>query len=752
MEILIFIGIVFSVVWLFSRVSKGKSRQSDEKIDEYSHLLDDGDDIVISVRTSYYGDEDEGDSSVRPEKVWIPWGESSTVSGYNLQDGLLYVGKGLKGVNGWGLESALINPKLKVNKKNPDITGSTMTYWPSYSQITPEARAAYLEWLASGRSDSETYIGYVFLYFYGLERRALADSKLSPIPMNEITAIRDEATRLLNIYGENNSFSGYALGFINYINAIHFPDDNIYVPVETNRHLGGIPFDHKYKIAKNAVGGKVISATAALAHIDYDPAYYFRTPANRCRTEFKELFSVRYKEAFGEGCKVKPNKKRLKVSYHPASSSLGGRYTHKFAELPDTTALKQPWQKIRDLADSCTDELDAHSRFLGRYPDKKNGAEAFALLPAELFESHLDGKLLELSHALKLQFYSQDHISIPFKDFMVKFPYLTITKFNKREAVSLAQFLEKLGIGIEPDVRFFGKTPKDGNQIVLYKLPLSFESSPSDQYAHAALMIELAAMVAAADGIVTKEEEEHLEAHLEKQLHLSESERARLKAKLNLHLLDGGQTRIAKKHIEALDTSQREFIGSFMAGIAQADNHIDPKEVKTLEKLYKSLGLDVQTLYSTLHGVASEPITVISEGSKEGFPIPAPSEVKVPGVELDKDTIAAKLRESAAVSTMLSTIFSEEDEYEKKAHESKEKESLSIEGLDSDASALLHRILEQQSWERVDLEVIATELDVMLDGAIDSINDVCIEAHGEPLIEGEDSLEVNDYVAKELKQ
>ena len=40
-----------------------------------------------------------------------------------------------------------------------------MGYWPSYSSISPEARAAYLGWLSTGKSDPQADIGYVFLYF-----------------------------------------------------------------------------------------------------------------------------------------------------------------------------------------------------------------------------------------------------------------------------------------------------------------------------------------------------------------------------------------------------------------------------------------------------------------------------------------------------------------------------------------------------------------------------------------------------------
>ncbi|MCK7473355.1 MAG: TerB N-terminal domain-containing protein [Rhodopseudomonas palustris] len=33
----------------------------------------------------------------------------------------------------------------------PDVSGSSMPYWPSYADIQPRARRAFIDWMASGR-------------------------------------------------------------------------------------------------------------------------------------------------------------------------------------------------------------------------------------------------------------------------------------------------------------------------------------------------------------------------------------------------------------------------------------------------------------------------------------------------------------------------------------------------------------------------------------------------------------------------
>ena len=79
-----------------------------------------------------------------------------------------------------------------------------LPYYPSFSQISPEGRASYLNWLSSDRTDPNVDIGYVFLYFYGLEFRAVFEDK-------NHQEIYKELIRLRNIYSsKNHSFNTYA--------------------------------------------------------------------------------------------------------------------------------------------------------------------------------------------------------------------------------------------------------------------------------------------------------------------------------------------------------------------------------------------------------------------------------------------------------------------------------------------------------------------------------------------------------------
>jgi len=98
--------------------------------------------------------------------------------------------------------ASLIDATLPVAAPNqPHV--DDLPYWPSYYESFPEQRSRYLDWLVGGRCDPNIELGYVFIYFYGLERRVLVDEL-------DHLAIIEEIVRLCNIYSHSNSFRSYS--------------------------------------------------------------------------------------------------------------------------------------------------------------------------------------------------------------------------------------------------------------------------------------------------------------------------------------------------------------------------------------------------------------------------------------------------------------------------------------------------------------------------------------------------------------
>ena len=688
-----------------------------------------------------------------PDSVWIPQGRTIEFQGYTVPGGLIYFGTGLSNLRGNGPEPALIDPAYKIEKNNPDKDGQNMNYWSSYDQSHPASRAAFLEWLSTGRKEPNANIGYVFMYFYGLERRALSDVKTSNTAKAEIDTILAEAKRLLAIYGDNRSFRGYCSSFIDLIQTSGATERLYKSPPSYTLPCYEIPSSIKVALGQLAADGMLLPPQWALAWVLTDPMTPRRTPMHRCREEFSKLFCLKYAEKYGEGSKLKLNKTKLKSSYRPASPTFNGAIGIPLDGIFDVTVLKEPINTLRIIADWCSNELDTYSRYLGRKNSDKNSIEATVLLPQVLLDMHDGKEYRTLSVWLQEQAFTELPVKVSFSQLLHHAPSIVRDSFGKREAITIAQIFSKLGVGMEPDPRFGSFIPKTDQDVILFKLSGTAPNSPSSVYASATVVLHLASAVACANGTIDPSEERLLQEHLETWLHLTSDEKARLRAHTQWLLSSFPGMNGVKKRIEVLKREQRESLGRFLVGVAQADGYIDPLEIKILTKIYEMLGLDSNSLYSHAHSAAIEPVTVqVPDFSRpRGYAIPAPPPKTSEGISLDMGSIQAKLAETVAVSAILHNIFTEDEPtIPHDAPSEPASSDTAIAGLDPESFAFMQALASKLMWARLELEQLASEHNLMLDGTLDSINDASFDHFGGPFFEGEDPIEIDAEFAKEL--
>ena len=253
--------------------------------------------------------------------AWIPGGHCVNVGGVSLPGGLLYVGTVLKTPHG-DSDPCLIDPSKKVSSKGNFIERQT-NYWPSYSEISASARRAYLNWLSEGRNHPDADIGYVFLFFYGLERRAVIDAAKDPQAQADWPCIAQELRRLLSIYGEkSSSFRGYASELLNWVELANHPAKLYAQPVPEFSRGWELPLYLRLALGQAAVDAVPVPVHLALAWARLEPATCLRTPATRCPDEFAKLFEEKYLETFGAGIALPRNKTKLKFVYRPASAGF----------------------------------------------------------------------------------------------------------------------------------------------------------------------------------------------------------------------------------------------------------------------------------------------------------------------------------------------------------------------------------------------------------------------------------------------
>lgn len=687
--------------------------------------------------------------SADPNALWIAPGRAVTVGGIEIRGGMIYVGENLASVSSaYNTEPALINSKLAIDRIRPDREGLGMVrhYWPSYSEISAACRAAYLEWLASDRSAPNTPIGYIFLYYYGIERRLLSDAETAAMDPTETRALIEEIKRLLSCYGSNRSFQHYAQDLLRFlfVREKQVSPDQLEPPRERSGYE--LPMALKFALAQFVTEGRPVPAKWAYSWLVCNPETSFRTPAKRCPDEFRMLFEERYGQKYGDGYIVKPPKRNLKIQYKPASASYSGGVVTRTTDLPDISGLSLA--RLQSLADECEEALEAYSRYVGRAPDEKESLVAVALLPEELVKNRNAGQISALRAHLDSALKQSEWAVIPAAPFVALWPAKNEGKFTKNEMISFIQLLHNLGYGLEPDPRFGGPGFHETERIVVFRQSQDAPQTSTPEYRAMALLFHLASIVAHADGPIGEDEYNYLVNRMESGTQLTEQEKRRLNAHLRWLLITETRTAGLKARLERLDPAHREKFGRFVVGVACADGRIDPAEVKALEKLFRMLGLDPESVYSQLHALTAEgfepdtgPISVQPAKPAAGHRIPtAPPPVKPSSFKLDKARVAAILEDTAEVKEILGDIFAE-DEPEPPSTPSPV--LISSSGLDEAHAALAKELIGKDQWTREDFEACAAKLALMADGALDRINEVAFESCGEPLIEGDDVLEIN---------
>ncbi len=755
MEAVLFIFvIVFLMIVIFRAATRDHNTLQQQTRPRPATKLDIPITVTVSSRPySTAGNQDLSRPSVDPDTLWVPAGQAVTVKEIQILGGMIYVGKKLPAGSIYrNTDPALINPSLAVNATNPDHQGSSLTYWPSYADLSPRARGAYLEWLSKGRRVPDTNIGYVFLFFYGLERRLLIDTKISEKARKEIGLIIVEVEQLLQVYGSSGSFVGYATGFLEYVRAKFQPDSISRDPSKMSR-TWAFPLSLKLALAHFAETAMPLVPELALAWVKCDPQKWLRTPAQRCRGEFEALFSSRYHAKFGDGMILRPNDTKIKLEYRPASGGLSGLQFTEELQMPDITALSSPLKALQDIADSCIDDLQAYSRLIGRRPEDAFSLSAAALLPNEILASSSSDKIAGLRSILEQRSKATNPCIFKVHELLPLFEIEGKEKLTKSEAVSIAQLLGRLGYAVIPDIRFDEGRIDPESFVLVYRCGSIVQSAAGKAYDVSLMLLKIAFAVSAADNQIATQEEELLASQIEKMLDLSDFERERLrKYLLWLHLSPPELSGIKRK-LGELSKTQKVEIADFALRIANADGVIDPQEVNILKRIYVLLGLKSQEVFSDIHRIQTstgdEPATVLTESKASGYPIPRRKKTKEEdrSVTLDERLIQRTLRDTAAVQSILADVFEDSDSTQPVICT----EHQGVIGLDYSHSTLLLELLAKSGWNVADFESVCSRYGILPAGAIETINSKTYEKFNEPLIEEGETIEINPAIAKEIK-
>jgi hypothetical protein len=520
------------------------------------------------------------------------------------------------------------------------------------------------------------------------------------------------------------------------------PVESWEVPMELLIGLGGF-----------ALRGEPLPPKWALAWTLSDPNIRLSTAARRCPKEFNELFQKRYAATHGDGLRLRDNKTRIRFHYSPVNRSIWGDMTLEAPNLPDVRRQRKATWALSTVALAVSQELDPYSRWVSMHHERTS-LRATALLPPEIGVRRKAVKEFRLWAEGKLK--RATRVEVPVSEFVELWSRSSTGSMTRREAELLSAFLERVQYAIEPDIRFGGVEPSKVDTLVFFRLPEPGKSGQSADYPRALTLLRLGLVVALDNGEASAAQTALLERFISRLPGLDLNERARLHARLHWSLERPVDIKGLKQRCAELgNDDERQRLARFLVVLVGIDSRIGPDELKTLEKVYKLLGLKHQEIARDVHAVAtatSDPVTIIpADDDAPAYNLPAERpEAPKDRVRLSSERVASIEAETRRVGAVLGDVFeAEEATQPEPVALSEEAPALNLD-LDDAHLALARRLSERARWSRAEVEHLSAEFGLLAAGAIETLNEAAFDLADEPFLEGDDPLDVNSEFVTEF--
>jgi tellurite resistance protein len=674
------------------------------------------------------------------------------VAGRSIASPLTFVARATK----YDTDASTIVTSLPVGHASLALP---LPYWPQYSHADPDQRARYLDWMAGGRTDPGIPLGYVFIFFYGLERRVLIERRDEQLA-------RPEVLRLLSIHGESRSFRAYASDFLAFapLRLLGSLDD--LSEAQLNDMLRPLALDsgtalatvtawyHKHQQALPAEYASIVARNSEDAKRS--------TIVSHSTAELLHLFAMRYRDAFGEGVVLDAAKRPLNIEYRPASPTLLGSAEKIRAMLPDVLGRSAQFRKIVTIWNACIDDLrkaNARKRGAGELD-----AAAWAALPPEL-RAQYDHPDQDKWDAAVAAASTLAGFRITTAGALTNLAGLIPTdKITPAQMKKMAARAEEVGYALEPEPRLRAKATDPRSEMLIWRDEAA--GLPEARvYGGVHAMLSLAMFVAMADGVFQEEEQIVVNSFLTELFTLDSGMRTRVEAMKQLMIRDPSRLgAVAKKLKGTRAPTELAKIAAVLVAIAAADGTIGDAEEKALRTLYRNLGLPAADLTAAITRTGArmerdQPFEVQGRGQgAAGVPIPPPPDAGAV-LKLDQAAIDAIVADTKDVAAILAEVFEnavEEPSAETPAPplaapdlpRASDETAKLARGLDVRYHAVLEELLSKDEWSAIDVRKIAERHRLMPVAILDTINAWSDDVAGDFLIEDAGSWKMSRDLLK----
>ncbi len=679
-----------------------------------------------------------------PTLRWIPKARSVRLAGRSL-GGMIYVGPSSSVMHPVVNVSA-INPKLRIAARGLDFSKRGMSDPPNYEIASPASRVTYLDWLARGRSEKRCSIEYPLLYFSGLEYRLMVERTTS----HERRQIVTEARRLLAVYGANPALGRPVKRFLAAVDYLFNASDirPVFKPGK-----GKIPTPVLVGLGLQIARTQSLTADWLLSWLMCTSYKALRVPARRAFPEFKASFRVEFDRLFPLGMEVDVPHEEVRLTYQSPSRRFYVDIADVLGGIPDVSFDRKPPVIALELAHRSCKAIDKYSRYIGKRPQSRGKIEAHVYLPKELWSK------ISCSNRSELRNWTQQRVRAggltPFTDVITALQGHVPDKLRKLQIDNVSDVLAHFNVGMAPDPRHGGPKPKTGESVVLFKLAgnRADPKASTESFRYAFLGLIVGTMVAHAEGQNAGAKRTHLARQIGTNKTLNVAQRKILRAYLDLWSTSPPKLGLMRSELRKSRIDIRRTLGWVAIFTAQAGGDVSRAEIRVLEKLYTTLGLGSENVYNDLLRISSGPGPVTVRPARKGdrdVALPAPQIETNTTFTLDSERVAAIIADTANASHILGEIFEDENAEQPDTPGLESEGEGMLSGLDNSHRAIAIKLASRPEWTESEVSELASQYQLMVSGALETINEWAFERYGDLLVEEYDGYETNDDVAQQL--
>lgn len=682
---------------------------------------------------------------------WVPADGSAEVGGLAI-GGSVYVGDSAEAAEDGSLLRCLIDPSLPVATRAPSDTAQFFSYSPTYAELSPIERRAYLQWLASGRSDPFVATPCVRLYFLGLERRLLAAGTGRPERLRLFAEVR----RLRGVYGGDDEDLDHELAQLLDIAPIFDPDAFVPDPREyANGRDPGMSLPLALGLGRKLRNSEAIEGDWLLSWWLCVRDSKALKPPRRCFDEFAQLFEARLARQYPNGYRVRCPERRLSVEYRSATGEYTRCFDEDLAWCPDVRRLVRPPKLAEKIAAECLRDLEPFCRYIQRKPARQQAVEAQLLLPFDIAGGRESGVL----EALRA--WADDRIREREGAARVG-ELLELCEGERPKAVlplkmrRAAQALRLVAVGIAPDPEIHDRILAPADPVCLYRLsgPEREPVRVTARYQLSLTVLSSGVYVAQAGGGVSDAARHLLEGFVERRTGLRPAERDLLRADLGWLVRRKQSLLSLRKQCVDGPSALLEEVREMAVAVASAAGLPQAAQVIAVQKLYRLTGRPGEAAIRALHRVSAGTAALPGPDVEAGDPM-ADASFALRGdapslpVELDAERVSAIVADTRMASSVLSEVF--DDSSSNGAACLCDGQPVAYEGLDAAHGALVSRIVERPRWTEAEFEAVAGQFGLMPGGSLEAVNEWSFERFGEALLDMDGDLVVNEDAARELR-